>query len=76
MTTTALVVHRTAAAAEKSGNVYTARAECAFCGYAGKWTHAWKAEELAAGHECQYLQCDVTAAHKAHWHGEHYCTGA
>ncbi len=51
-----VIVHRTAAEAAKSGNVYTARAECVAgnnCTYKSRWSHAWKAEEAAAAHTCE-----------------------
>jgi hypothetical protein len=50
-----VVVHRTEAEAAKSGNVYTARAECVAdnnCTYKSRWSHQWKAEEAAAAHTC------------------------
>jgi hypothetical protein len=47
----ATVETRSSAAAEKAGNTYTARPVCE-CGYRGKWTGVWHAEDLAAAHNC------------------------
>lgn len=48
---TATIETRTEAAAAKAGNTYTARAVCT-CGYKGKWTGLWHAEDLQATHKC------------------------
>lgn len=49
---TAIVERRTPALAERSGNTYTARPVCRKCGYRGKWTGVYHAEDLRDAHRC------------------------
>lgn len=51
-TAPAIVERRTPALAERAGNTYTARAVCRNCGYRGKWTGVYHAEDLRDAHRC------------------------